>query len=396
MPDLSSVFAEMMKNPPDPNGPIPISNLPETMYGAVLPFFIISWIAVLSRLYVRFWVIREPGWDDYTIIMAALANLSCMVGYIGSVENGGMGTHILYLTQARFRSTMIWLYVSSGGYAVTSTFVKVSLLCQYLRIFRAGKIRITCYVLLVLVSLWGFAYCFLSFFPCIPIRGFWDRTLTTAKCYGLGFGDIKAAKTSFISFAAMNMAFDIAIFLIPMVEYVKLGLGRKQVVALTGLLTLGSVVVLMSILRLWTAVRNHQDTLASMDFTWWFPLTLIISCIELDFAIICASLPIFWPKVVVYLAQIFVTNEVHVTHHSRLDDDADGGPRSGRDYEMDVSRSWRESSEENLTRAASLGKTPKTDYSDPFVVDHVVGKVQERTQVVVEPVPKKTWWRYRK
>lgn len=42
MSDLSSVFAEMMKNPPDPNGPIPISNLPETMYGAVLPFFVID------------------------------------------------------------------------------------------------------------------------------------------------------------------------------------------------------------------------------------------------------------------------------------------------------------------------------------------------------------------
>lgn len=151
----------------------------------------------------------------------------------------------------------------------------------------------------------------------------------------------------------------------------------------------------MSILRLWTAVRNNQGTLESMDFTWWYPLTLIISCIELDFAIICGSLPIFWPKVVVYLAQIFVTNEVHVTHHSRLDDDADDGPRGGRDYEMDVSRSWRESSEENLTRAASLGKTPKTDYKDPFVVDHVVGKVQERTQVMVEPVPKKSWRGYR-
>lgn len=53
------------------------------------------------------------------------------------------------------------------------------------------------------------------------------------------------------------MAFDIAIFLIPMVEYIKLGLGRKQVVALTGLFTLGSVYVVFPLNLLGSADSSY-------------------------------------------------------------------------------------------------------------------------------------------
>src|SRR4051812_40098664 len=76
----------------------------------------------------------------------------------------------------------------------------------------------------------------------------------------------------------------------------------------------------MSILRLWTALKHPADAISSLDFTWWYPITLIISSLEVDFAIMCASMPIFWPVIVASLAQIFVTKEVHVTHHHRLED----------------------------------------------------------------------------
>ena len=84
------------------------------------------------------------------------------------------------------------------------------------------------------------------------------------------------------------------------------------------------------------------------------------------------------------MAQIFVTNEVHVTRHSRLDDDERN--TRGTEYEMDGAASWKTNSEENLTRAASLGKSNKTDYTDRLVVDYVTGKVQERTEISVAPV----------
>lgn len=132
----------------------------------------------------------------------------------------------------------------------------------------------------------------------------------------------------------------------------------------------------MSILRLWTTFRHKFNDPMSMDFTWWYPTPLTIACIEIDFAIICASIPIFWPVIVASLPQIFVTQEVHVTTHQRIDD-----------FEMDRPTSLKShNSQEGLTR----GLETKTNYRDQYVVDHVTGK--QNTQVVVETEPGHNKW----
>jgi hypothetical protein len=81
------------------------------------------------------------------------------------------------------------------------------------------------------------------------------------------------------------------------------------------LLTLRSV-ILMAMLRLWSGLKyNNQMTM--FDFTWWLPEVLIFSCLEVDFAIMCASMPIFWPSVMAAWTEIFVTQEVTVVHDRR-------------------------------------------------------------------------------
>lgn len=144
-------------------------------------------------------------------------------------------------------------------------------------------------------------------------------------------------------------------------------------------------VVLMSILRLWTALRQNKDTFSSVDFTWWNPPTLIISCLEVDFAIMCASMPIFWPVIVASLAQIFVTREVRVTSHQQLPEDG------GLDFEMGRPNSSLKSSssQEGLTRVQELSKT---DYSDQLIVDYVTGKVPESGTVAVGRTKSKREW----
>jgi hypothetical protein len=75
----------------------------------------------------------------------------------------------------------------------------------------------------------------------------------------------------------------------------------------------------MSILRLWSTFKHQKSNYEAFDFSWWYPEVLIISCLEVDFAIMCASMPIFWPAVVANFNTIFVTNEVHITHQDRVE-----------------------------------------------------------------------------
>lgn len=103
---------------------------------------------------------------------------------------------------------------------------------------------------------------------------------------------------------------------------------------------------------------------------------MIMSSLEIDFAIICASIPIFWPLITAALPQIFVTHEVRVTHHQRLPDNTNTEYELRRSYSC---KSGGGDSQENLTE---LQDHPKTDYRDPFVVGHVTGKLEHDTEVV--------------
>jgi len=151
----------------------------------------------------------------------------------------GFGQHILYLV-GDIEPTMIWFYISNGAYTTTTIVIKLSLLFQYLRLFREGYRRISTLVLLAAVTLWGLAFIFMAWFPCFPVSGFWDKTMVPqAKCYGFGFRTVPEVKGTLFAFAGTNMGLDIAILLLPLTEYFRPGLKQRQVFAMTGLFALG-------------------------------------------------------------------------------------------------------------------------------------------------------------
>jgi hypothetical protein len=121
-----------------------------------------------------------------------------------------------------------------------TTVVKLSLLLQFLRIFKAGRMRWLCIGLMTVISLWGLAFVFMGWFPCFPVRGAWQRSLG-AKCYGFGFG----SKTEFIAIfkahSASNMVLDVCVFLTPMIIFRSPKLKRKNLLALAGVFTFGGM-----------------------------------------------------------------------------------------------------------------------------------------------------------
>ena len=125
-------------------------------------------------------------------------------------------------------------------YLTATALIKISLLIQYLRIFKTGMMRYTCITLLVLVSLWGFIFSIMGWFPCNPVRGAWIRELN-AKCYGFGYKDTETFVMTYTFHASTNMAFDLAIFLIPLVLFGAPNLTTKNVLAMAGVFTFGAV-----------------------------------------------------------------------------------------------------------------------------------------------------------
>jgi hypothetical protein len=348
-------------------------------------------MAVGFRLHTRLRVVREPWWDDLFVFLAAVINLVSVIAFLGGMWNSlcflahladnisgikyGLGHHLVYIMD-KLQTLMKYLYVTNAAYHTTTALIKVSLLLQYLRIFRQGILRYICIILLVLVASWGLAFSFLAWFPCLPVSGFWNRT-ASSKCYGFGYRTMDETKMTLFAFAGTNMFFDIVIFAIPLTEYFRPGLRKKQLLAMTGLFAVGLLVVLMAILRLWSVFKHSSDTIQSFDYSWWYCETLLVSCLEVDFAIMCASMPIFWPAVVANFNAIFVTKEVHITHQDRVQDFEMGRPTSLKST----------ASQEGLTKVASGEQ--KSYYYNDFDTDSGTGKGSGSTQVGIKETPQR-------
>ncbi|KAH7089108.1 hypothetical protein FB567DRAFT_324925 [Paraphoma chrysanthemicola] len=379
--DFLPVLLEMMKDPPDPNEPLPLTHRRSTAYGVAIPFHVLSWIAVGFRLHTRFRVVREPGWDDAFVVIAAVLNLVAMIGYFGSI-NRGVGQHIVYAIDI-LQPTMAYFYVANAAYTMTAACIKLSLLLQYLRVFREGKRRIITLGLLAVVILWGGVFSFMGWVPCFPVSGFWNKQQQPPpKCYGFGYRTLKEAKDTLFVFSGSNMVLDLVVFLLPLTEYFKPNLRKQQVLAMTGLFALGSIVILMAVLRLWSGLK-YNNTIAMFDFTWWLPEVLLFSCLEIDFAIMCASMPIFWPTVMAAWTEIFVTREVLVTHDRRsrfVDNSVE---------QLELSRSLSVRSHKSTERLTKMTSREGMSWFTEFDPETGTGPGCGITQVEIQPCAQK-------
>lgn len=125
-------------------------------------------------------------------------------------------------------------------YLTETALIKISLLLQYLRIFKDGAMRRICIAMLVIVSLWGLGFAICGWFPCSPIRGFYKQDVQ-ANCYGFGLHTLDSFAAMFKAHSSTNMAFDVIIFLMPLVLFSTPHLKLKNLISMTGVFFFGGV-----------------------------------------------------------------------------------------------------------------------------------------------------------
>lgn len=119
----------------------------------------------------------------------------------------------------------------------------------------------------------------------------------------------------------------------------------------------------VSVARIITIVQHRSATIPTLDPTWYGPVSIVLSAVEVDLAMVASSVPIFWP-VLRRFHGIFVTKEVEITREVRrlesveLDDDIG----------MEGDRRSRVGSEASL-RQENVGASGR--YLDEFVAGHV-------------------------
>jgi len=156
----------------------------------------------------------------------------------------GAGQHFLLLTIGNFRRYLQLFYALNINLNLAATFIKLSLLFQFLRMFDKGTWAYRSSIIgIVLVTMWGFAFLMLSIFPCANIPDAWNILARDAKCWGYASQNAEAFTATLVSHNTINTFFDIYITVIPFQLYFQPDVTLRTRLGLLVLLLMGAMYV---------------------------------------------------------------------------------------------------------------------------------------------------------
>ncbi|TVY83869.1 Satratoxin biosynthesis SC1 cluster protein, partial [Lachnellula suecica] len=185
------------------------------------------------------------------------------------------------------------LFASILTYNFGLTFTKLSILQQNLRIAVNRSTRRAIYCVMFLVVAYCIETLFNGLLTCSPIAFFWDVTIPGGRCidrWPLYFAN-----------AGINIVEDLMVLALPFFILKPLVIPMRQKMCLIGVLALGGVACIASILRL----RSLYVLYRSQDPTWDSPGPAFWSVIELNIGIFCGSISTLHPLLSKYLPWIF-------------------------------------------------------------------------------------------
>ncbi|CAI7668224.1 unnamed protein product [Penicillium crustosum] len=265
----------MSKNTPGPSRAFEIQ-VPCIVFLVTTPAF------VAIRLWSRARSKSGLGLDDWTILVSSVFAVTVMAFMLAACTYG-FGQHIANITKPNRLMTMKTcqlFFVSQAFYKLTMNMTKMSILMLYLRIFIQRWFRITCYVLLVIITSYMVAAFFASVFQCTPVARAWNKAIP-GSCINI--------TTNWYANAGFSIATDIIILTLPMYPLYKSKIILKRKIALMIVFALGAFVVVTSIVRMQTLDFSSTSPDPTYDIA-----SSVWTMLEENVAITCACLPMMW------------------------------------------------------------------------------------------------------
>ncbi|KAL8919524.1 MAG: hypothetical protein Q9208_006716 [Pyrenodesmia sp. 3 TL-2023] len=253
------------------------------MLGTTVTVTSLTALVVALRMATRIWLVRNVGWDDYTIVAACLGHVVAL-GLVIMQIHYGFGRHRDYLTERQNTQFLKYSYGEWIQTFQTLMFTKLSICFLLLRIpvekyfIRPlqGAIAFLVVTNVVLTFLW--------IFQCNPIAGAWDKK-RPATC----LTDAQLLRV-IISQAIISIISDFALALFPIVILWKVQIEMRIKAGLCFLMSLGLMTAACCIVRTvmnWQNV-NSDPTWASVNNWYWRSW-------EVSVGIVAASIPALRP-----------------------------------------------------------------------------------------------------
>ncbi|OMP86311.1 hypothetical protein BK809_0003481 [Diplodia seriata] len=279
-------------------------------------FSALALVVVMIRLYVRGWMLRFLGPDDYVMLFAMVSiglshkwecavtkpvvqvlSIIVMVCFVEETKYG-LGKHTVVMLSDPVSSTQFskWLYIHSLIIMVAVSAVKVSIALFLMRLAeRTRKVRFLWGMIVFLVLFTVSCACTLIF-QCSPIAAAWDYSLrmppANSKCFSMStfrnigmFNSIVNIVTDFL-FASLP---------VPLIWELQINIRAK--LTLASILSLGFFASAAAIVK--CVMHQHLPSLYEASLTTPFACRHdsfnVWNCIELNIGIVAACLPALKP-----------------------------------------------------------------------------------------------------
>ncbi|KAH7379961.1 hypothetical protein BKA64DRAFT_765615 [Cadophora sp. MPI-SDFR-AT-0126] len=245
---------------------------------------IIALATTLVRLWVRAFMVRSVGPDDYVIIGAMGLSFTGWLIIIPQVIHGA-GRHVAYLDPEEVEIGLKLNFVTQPIYLIATTASKVSIALFLLRIASTKSFKRFLWGLLSFMILYTLVALLTLFFQCRNLAVLWDSSVITT-CW-------TAETIRGLSYANVSLTiitdFILALFPIPMLWHVQINTRVK--ISIIGIMSLGLFASAASIIKA-TTLSHYGKT---GDFLWDSTDLTIWITTEVNVGIIAACLPCLKP-----------------------------------------------------------------------------------------------------
>ncbi|KAK1984570.1 CFEM domain-containing protein [Colletotrichum cereale] len=245
-----------------------------------LVLFVLPTLFVITRIVHKCMKISPWGWDDTTIMVAYVAfTIFTPAGFLSAKT--GAGRDVWYLTPEQITRGLKTFFALTFLYMLGLAFVKASILFLYLRVFPDQRFRRVVWYTQAFNLVLYIAFLSASLASCRPLHHVWDGWTgeTEGKCFNVN--------ASGLAHAALNLALDVWMLLLPASQIYKLNVPLKQKTGVVLMFSVGIFLTAVSGYRI-KVLRPSGTSLGSTAASFQ---TSIWSAVELAAGIFVACLP---------------------------------------------------------------------------------------------------------
>ncbi|KAK0371788.1 hypothetical protein CLIM01_10867 [Colletotrichum limetticola] len=275
-------YSLVAKQPPDYSH--------ETKLPGVLAGLVFVILAVVAPTVARAWLrlrrgsVMQFGWDDWTIIVAALVALVYPIAQLHSLAIGAASLHVWEVTYEQLNNGVLLAMVSKTAFFVAVGMIKLSIATFMRRL--ADRLprwwRIACDVFIGSTFAYILLAIFLNVFACSPPATQWNLATRGRRESAPSCINMESQSKILTGF---HVAQGLILMTAPAVILWKIRMGMAKKIRLFAIWMIGGLAVLSGLL--------HQilPTLTK-DYTWDYTEALLWACLDLSLGVVTASLPV--------------------------------------------------------------------------------------------------------